>query len=88
MENDKISIIDESGNTIICDILFTFDSAETNKSYVVYTDNSKDDFGNIKVYANTYDINSDNGTLGIIDSDKEWALIEQIFDSIKEKKED
>ena len=87
MDNDKINIIDDEGNTLICDILFTFDSKEFNKSYVIYTDNTKDEYGNIKVYANTYDSSIDSGVLGTIENEKEWAIIEQIFDSIKEKKE-
>ena len=87
MDKNKINITDSDGNTIECDVLFTFDSDETKKSYIVYTDNTKDDLGNIKVYANTYNPFSDNGTFGIIETEEEWATIEQIFDSIKDNKE-
>lgn len=87
MENGKIIVKDNEGKEIECDVLFTFDSDETNKSYIVYTDNTKDDLGNIKVYANTFDENSDNGELGPIETDKEWETIEQIFASINDKKE-
>lgn len=85
--NGKIIITDSNGKTQECDVLFTFDSDETKKSYIVYTDNTKDELGNIKVYANTYDPFSDNGTFGIIEDEEEWAAIEQIFDSIKDNKE-
>ena len=87
MDKNKINITDINGNMIECDVLFTFDSEETKKSYIIYTDNTLDELGNIKVYANTYDPNNDNGSLGVIETDKEWSTIEQIFDSLKDNKE-
>ena len=86
MDTGKIIVKNENNEEIECDVLFTFDSKDTNKSYIVYTDNTKDDMGNIKVYANTYDSNKDNGCLGTIETDEEWAIIEQIFSSINIKK--
>jgi len=48
LENkNTIKVYDENGNEVICDILFTFDNEETKKSYIVYTDNSKDAEGKI-----------------------------------------
>ncbi len=87
-ENGKILINDINGKEIECDVLFTFDSDDTKKSYIVYTDNTKDELGNIKVYANTYDPYSDSGDLGEIKSQEEWNLIEQIFASINNKEEE
>lgn len=87
MESGKIIVKNNKGENIECDILFTFDSDTTNKSYIVYTDNTKDVLGNIKVYANTYDSEKDNGELGVVETDEEWAIIEQIFSSINAKKE-
>ncbi len=85
---DKIYIQDDNGKSIECDIIFTFDNKDTNKSYIIYTDNTYDELGNIKIYANTYDAYSDDGVLGSIDSDSEWALIEQIMSSISDNKEE
>ncbi len=86
-KDGKILIKDKDNVTHECDILFTFDSDETKKSYVVYTDNTKDELGNTKVYANTFDPFSNEGNLGEIETEKEWTTIEQIFASINEKKE-
>ena len=86
MEN-KIIIKNENGESIECEVLFTFDSEETEKSYIVYTDNTKDELGNIKVYANTYDKDSESGALGQIETEEEWATIESIFASINDNKE-
>lgn len=83
----KIVVKNTSGEETECDVLFTFDSEDTNKSYIVYTDNTKDELGNIKVYANTFNEDDESGALGPIETDEEWATIEQIFASINNKKE-
>ena len=38
-ENEKIVVL-KDGKEVECDILFTFDSEDTGKSYIGYTDNS------------------------------------------------
>ena len=86
-DSGKIIVKDNEGKEIECDVLFTFDSEDTNKSYIVYTDNTKDELGNIKVYANTFNEDEENGELGVIETEEEWATIEQIFASINDKKE-
>ncbi len=85
-KSGKIIVKDEDGKETECDVLFTFDSEETKKSYVVYTDNTKDELGNIRVFANTYDKDKEDGELGPIETDKEWAVIEQIFASINDSR--
>ena len=87
IESGKIVVKNDNEDNIECDVLFTFDSDKTNKSYIVYTDNTKDELGNVKVYANTFDKNKDSGKLGEIDTDEEWNIIEQIFASINSEKE-
>ena len=87
MENkNSFTIINDEGEQIVCNILFTFDSDETNKSYIVYTDNTKDEAGNIKVYASIYDPKSvDEMELLPIETEKEWRVIEKILESIQEE---
>lgn len=84
MEN-TIKVINEEGKEIVCDILFTFDSDETKKSYIVYTDNSKDDEGNIQVFASIYDPTQQNKALEPITSDKEWKVVETILNTLQEE---
>ena len=86
MDSGKIIVKNKDGIETECDVLFTFDSDETNKSYIVYTDNTKDDFGNVRVYANTFN-DDESGELKEIETEEEWATIEQIFASINDKKE-
>ena len=87
MENkNTFTVINNEGREVTCNVLFTFDSDETKKSYIVYTDNTKDEKGNIKVYASIYDPNSvDSMELLPIETEKEWKVIETILESIQEE---
>lgn len=85
MENGKIVLKNDKGETLECDVLFTFDSDETNKSYIVYTDNTLDSNGNIKTYANVYDPKGKNLDLQPIKTKEEWQVIENILSSVQEQ---
>ena len=84
-EKKKFSVLDENGKEIICEPLFTFESEETKKQYVVYTDNSYDEDGNVRVFASIYKMNDKGGELLPIKTDKEWKVIETILESIQEE---
>ena len=84
--NEKASsftVINKEGKEVKCDVLFTFDSEETGKSYMVYTDNTKDAKGNVQVYASIYDPNDPNTKLEEIKSEKEWKVIEVILNQLQ-----
>ena len=78
------TIVNDEGKEIECEVLFTFDS-ETKKSYIVYTDNTKDEVGNIKVYASVFDPTGASSALLPVETEKEWLVIENILASIQEK---
>lgn len=84
-EKNTIKVYDEKGNEVICDILFTFDSEETKKSYIVYTDNTKDAEGKIQVYASIYDPKDEKMKLEDIKTEKEWKVIETILQTLQEE---
>ena len=84
-EKNQFTVINDEGREIVCDVLFTFDSDETGKSYIVYTDNTKDENGNIKVYASIFNPDDENTELLPIETDKEWKVIEAILSSIQEE---
>lgn len=85
-DKNTFTVINDEGEEITCDVLFTFDSDETKKSYIVYTDNTKDKDGNIQVYASIFDPNSEDTTeLLPIESEKEWKVIESILESLQEE---
>ena len=79
------TIINDKGEEVECEILFTFDSDETKKSYIVYTDNTLDENGSTRVYASIYDPTGQNPALIPIESEKEWMVIENILSSVQER---
>lgn len=80
---DKFTLKDEYGNETEYDVLLTFDNEETDKSYVVYTDHSQDEDGNIQVFANSY-VNGST-SLDPIETDREWDIIDKILETIQEE---
>ncbi len=85
MKKNSFSMIDENGNEVVYDVLFTFESDETKKNYIVYTDNTKDENGNIEVYASIYDPEDPQSKLEAITTDKEWKVIETILNTLQEE---
>lgn len=85
MKKNTFSMLDENGNEIIYDVLFTFESEETHKNYIVYTDNSRDEAGNIEVYASIYYPEDPHSKLEAIKTEKEWKVIETILETLQEE---
>lgn len=82
-EKMTFTVTDDEGKNIECEALFTFESDETGKNYIVYTDNTTDEEGNTKVYASIYNPNEENTALQPIETDKEWKLIETILEELQ-----
>ncbi len=53
-KENTFKVIDREGKEIEFEILFTFESDETKKNYMVYTDNTKDEEGKMLKYTHQY----------------------------------
>ena len=86
-EAPVVTLTDENGNEIECDVLFTCDSKETGKSYVVYTDGSLDENGQIQVFASSYvpKNDSDDFELEKIETEEELQFISYMLDRLVEE---
>ena len=85
-DKNTFTVINEEGKEVVCNVLFTFDSDETKKNYIEYTENTKDKQRNIQEYASIYDKEQeDNMELLPIETDKEWKVIETILESLQEE---
>ena len=82
-EKNSFILRDENGKETKYDVLFTFDNEETEKSYIVYTDNSLDEEGNVQVFASTFIPNSNDTRLMPVETEKEWKIIEIILEEIQ-----
>ena len=85
MKKNTFSMLDENGNEVVYDVLFTFESEETHKNYIVYTDNTTDEEGNTKVYASVFNPNAEPLELLPVETEREWKVIETIITSIEEE---
>ena len=82
-ETMTFKVINDEGKEVECEVLFTFESDETKKNYIVYTDNTLDEEGNTKVYASIYNPDQDETKLLPIETDKEWKIIETILEELQ-----
>ena len=85
VEENVFKIIDKNGKEVEFEVLFTFESDETKKNYMVYTDNSKDKDGNTKVYASVFVPDKEPLELLPVETEREWKVIETILESIGEE---
>lgn len=85
MDKNTFKIFNNEGKEIECNVLFTFDSDETGKSYIVYTDNSTDENGSTQVFASIFNPNDPNTKLEPIETEKEWKVIETILETLQEE---
>lgn len=83
MENiyDKtMTIFDEDGKEVECEILFTYHSDEFNKDYVLFYKKGDDENEEIEINAAIYTENE----LFEIETDEEWAMIEEVLADFQE----
>ena len=93
MENDEVVMIKRDGNKVHLDKLITFDDEANNKSYIIYTDNSRDEHGNVRISASIVkDSNNPNSELEEIKTEREWKIIDTVLkstmNSIKKRMEE
>lgn len=85
MKENTFKMVTEDGKEVICNVLFTFDSEETGKSYIAYTDNTYEEDGSIKAYAAVYHPEDLNSGFEPIETEKEWKVVETILEAIQEE---
>lgn len=89
---NNITVVDEEGNEQLCEVLFTFDSEEFKKSYVLYypVGANEDDSDDIEIHASAFTPTEDgeDGELMPIETDEEWDLIEEMLNTFLDEQED
>ena len=79
-EHEVITLVDEQGNETLFEILLTIDGREEfGKNYVllVPAGAEEDEQGQVEIQAYSFTENED----GTEDSDAEWDMIEEVFNS-------
>ncbi len=75
-EKKFLKITDNFGKEVIYEILCAFNLKKTGKNYVVYTDNTSDEDGNLNVFASIY-YPQDDSKLDPIETEEEWEEVEK-----------
>lgn len=81
MNKNYMTLRDDNGKDFQVEVLLTYE--RDNNTYVVYTDNTKDNDGKERVYAGIYD--KDNLILNPIENKEDYNIIESILSSIEKK---
>ena len=86
LDENQLTVIDENGNELLCEILFTFASDDYNKSYVVYYPvgaEHEDADGNVDLHVSAYipSNNNEGGELLPVETDAEWDMIEEVINT-------
>ena len=89
---NNITVVDENGNEQLCEVLFTFDSEEFGKSYVLYypIGAEEDEDEKIDIHASAFTPSEDgvDGEVMPIETDEEWDLIEEMLNTFLENEEE
>jgi uncharacterized protein YrzB (UPF0473 family) len=86
--SEKFSVLDEEGNEIECQTILMFQSPETEKDIVIYTDNTVDENGIESMYASYYIYDDDVLRLEDIDNNTDWELIQEVLTEIMAEEDD
>ena len=79
MEKKIMSIVSNDGSIEEVEVILAFEFKNTNKEYVVYTKNEKDENGNITVYvSNIYRSEEEPKLLGV-ENETEWNKIKDVL---------
>ncbi|MBQ6498092.1 MAG: DUF1292 domain-containing protein [Bacilli bacterium] len=92
MEDNKVKIhqdekiqVEKDGQTIDCDLLFSFESDDTLKTYLGYTDNSLDTNGRTNIYVSAVDPFAGDLKLEDITDPREIDMIREVLERLDQE---
>ena len=85
LSDDMFIGFNENGEEKTFYKLLEFDSTETGKHYLAYTDNEKDENGNLKAYGSIVVSDGNYMRLEAITDEKEWKVIETALRVLQEE---
>lgn len=83
LEKEKITI-NKDGKEVECDVLFTFDSEDTMKSYIGYTDHSMAANGRKNIYVSALNPLNPELELEDITDENELAMVQDVLRQLDE----
>ena len=80
--NSETIQVEKNGNIIDCDVLFTFDSEDTMKNYIGYTDHSFGKNGRKNIFVSSYSPFDGKEALESITDERELAMVNEVLEQI------
>ena len=84
MENTVVKILDDNGNLVEHNILFTFECEELGKSYIAYDGNAIGSVGEQTICVVSYDPNVDLNKLEPVTDPEELKMVNDVINQIME----
>ena len=81
-ERMTFKVFDDNGKEIECEILFTFDSEDTMKSYIGYTDHSFGSNGRKNIFVSSYNPLKAKVELEDITDERELRMVSEVLNQI------
>lgn len=82
-EESYITVVDEDGNESLYQVLFTFESEDFGKNYVLIYPAGATDDDDIELQAYSY-VESEDGTAGDlqpIETEEEWDMVDEVLNT-------
>ncbi len=85
-DQDFITIVDEEGNESLYEILFTFESTDYGKNYVLLYPAGAAEEEDVELFAYSYveEADGSSGELEPIETEEEWDMIEEVLNTFME----
>lgn len=78
-EKQMMSIVSEDGNVQEVEVILAFKFKDTQKEYVVYTKNERDENNNVTVYVSYVDRSSGEPKLLGVDDEDDWNKVKDVL---------
>lgn len=85
--NKEIIQLEKDGEIVDCDVLFTFDSEDTMKSYIGYTDHSFSSNGRKNIYVSAYNPLKAKIELEDIVDERELEMVKEVLNQIDDEED-
>lgn len=86
-KENRLTYVDDEGNEVLCEVLFTFTSDEFKKNYVLFYPVGMENDEDVEVMAASFVEDGDGsvGELTEIETEAEWDLVEEMLASFVEE---
>ncbi len=78
-EKKMMTIIKDDGSKEEVEVVLAFEFKDTQKEYVIYTKNERDENNNITVYVSNVDRSSGEAKLLGVDDEEEWNRVKDVL---------